>query len=166
MEITINEITSENKVEYKAFLKVGLLNDEDNFRITPLDDLNSDFPTKEKDDSFTLGAYFQNQLVGIVSFMRDGADRQKLQHKGILFRMYVSLNFRGRGIAKRLMKSVIERASAINGIEQINLTVMANNDKAKVLYEKLGFSSYGREENAIKWNGKYFDEEMIVLKLR
>jgi hypothetical protein len=80
-EIKILEIKSNLNKEYKEFLKIGLINDEENFRITPNDDLNSIFPTKDKQDSFSLGAYFENSLAGIVSFTRDGNDRENYATK-------------------------------------------------------------------------------------
>lgn len=162
----IIEIRASQNIEYKAFLNVGLFYDEENFRITPTDDLNAPFPTKDKLDSFTLGAYVQDQLVGIVSFTRDGVDREKLRHKGILFRMYVSKEFRGQGIARELIEKLTEKVKQISDIEQINLIVIANNDKAKSLYEKLGFVTYGSERNAIKWKAKYFAEDQMTLKIR
>ncbi|WP_281228811.1 GNAT family N-acetyltransferase [Flavobacterium aquiphilum] len=165
-KIEITEIKSDQIEYYKKFLTFGLINDEENFRITPNDDLNTSFPTEDKLDSFTLGAYSYKELVGVVSFARDGGDREKLRHKGILFRMYVSKNFRGQGIAKKLIEKLIERVKQIPDIEQINLTVIANNDNAKKLYEKFGFVTYGSESNAIKWKGKYFTEDQMKLKLK
>ncbi|MBF4472696.1 GNAT family N-acetyltransferase [Flavobacterium sp. HJJ] len=165
-DIEIIEIKSDQLKQYKTFLAFGLVNDEENFRITPNDDLNAPFPTKDKVDSFTLGAYSDNQLAGIVSFARDGGDREKLKHKGVLFRMYVSKHFRGQGIAKKLIQTLVERVNQIAGIEQINLTVIANNDNAKKLYEKFGFVTFGSESNAIKWKGKYFTEDQMTLKLK
>jgi RimJ/RimL family protein N-acetyltransferase len=163
--IEVIEIKSDQIEHYKKFLTFGLINDEENFRITPNDDLNAPFPTKDTLDSFSLGAYIDNELAGIVSFTRDGGDREKLRHKGILFRMYVSNVFRGQGIAKKLIEKLIERVKEISDIEQINLTVIANNDNAKKLYEKFGFVLFGSESNAIKWKGKYFAEDQMVLRL-
>lgn len=165
-DIKITEIKSDQAEHYKQFLTFGLINDEENFRITPNDDLNASFPTRDKLDSFTLGAYSDNELAGIVSFTRDGGDREKLRHKGMLFRMYVSRDFRGQGIAKKLIEKLIERVKQISDIEQINLTVIANNDNAKKLYEKFGFVTFGSESNAIKWKGKYFTEDQMTLKLK
>lgn len=164
--IDIVEIKSDQVEQYKKFLTFGLINDEENFRITPNDDLNAPFPTEDKLDSFSLGAYSDNELVGVVSFARDGKDREKLKHKGILFRMYVSRDFRGQGIAKKLIEKVIERVKQISDIEQINLTVIANNDKAKKLYEKFGFVTFSSESKAIKWKEKYFTEDQMVLQLK
>lgn len=164
--IKIVEIQSDQNEEYKDFLRFGLINDEENFRITPNDDLNIVFPTNDKDDSFTLGAYLESELAGIVSFARDGKDREKLRHKGLLFRMYVSSDFRGKGIGKQLIEALIQRVSKINDIEQINLTVIANNENAKKMYEKFGFETFGSEKNAIKWKGNYFAEDQMVLQLK
>jgi len=122
--LEIKEIKSDQIEQYKNFLTLGLINDEENFRITPNDDLNAPFPTKDQFDSFTFGAYIDNVLAGIVSFGRDGGDREKLRHKGILFRMYVSKDFRGQGIAKKLIEALVERVKTISDIEQINLTVI------------------------------------------
>jgi len=163
--IEIVEIRSDQVEQYKKFLTFGLINDEENFRITPNDDLNAPFPTEDRLDSFSLGAYSNNELVGVVSFARDGRDREKLRHKGILFRMYVSKDFRGQGIAKKLIEKLIERVKQISDIEQINLTVIANNDKAKKLYEKFGFVTFGSESKAIKWKERYFTEDQMVLIL-
>jgi len=163
--IEIREIKSDEIKLYKTFLSHGLLHDEDHFRISPQDDIEAPFPTKDKIDSFTLGAYFEGNLAGVVSFTRDGNDREKLQHKGILFRMYVVEKFRGKGIAKQLIEEVLRRVKNLPDIEQINLTVITNNANAKSLYEKFGFITFSSEENAIKWKGKYFNEDQMVLKL-
>ncbi|MBI3257944.1 MAG: GNAT family N-acetyltransferase [Ignavibacteriae bacterium] len=164
--ISIHEIKSKRIKEYKKFLTIGLIDDEENFRITPNDDSNAHFPTKDTADSFTLGAYISGNLAGVVSFTRDGIDREKLRHKGILFRMYVSKNHRGNGIGKLLIEGLLYRVKTLGNIEQINLTVVSNNNNAKSLYEKFGFRTFGVETNAIKWNGKYFDEEQMVLMLK
>ena len=147
------------------FLAIGLQSDEETLLITPRDNLNAPFPTKDRTDSFTLGAYAKNVLAGVASFARDGEDREKLRHKGILFTMYVSKEFRGHGIARQLLEEIIKRAKTIPGIEQINLIVLTGNLRAKQLYEKFGFEKYGTEQNSIKWNGNYFAEDQMVLRL-
>jgi len=147
------------------FLAIGLQSDEETLLITPRDNLNAPFPTKDRTDSFTLGAYAKNVLAGVASFARDGEDREKLRHKGILFTMYVSKEFRGQGIARQLLEEIIKRAKTIPGIEQINLIVLTGNLRAKQLYEKFGFEKYGTEQNSIKWKGKYFAEDQMVLRL-
>jgi len=163
--IVITELTSIDLAAYKAFLTQGLTSDEEHFRITPTDEEHAGFPTTGSADSFTLGAFIDGTLAGVASFEREGKNREKLRHKGLLFRMYVSPAHRGHGIARRLIEEVITRARHLPDIEQINLTVIAANSTAKHLYTKLGFKTYGTERNAIKWKDRYFDEDLMVLLL-
>ena len=163
--IEIKEIFSKQIKEYKMFLAIGLQNEE-SLIITATENLNAPFPTRDRNDSFTLGAYADNVLAGVVSFVRDGEDREKLRHKGILSTMYVSKEFRGHGIAGALLEELIKRVRAVPGIEQINLIVIADNSRAKQLYEKFGFERYGTEYNSIKWGNKYFVEDQMVLRLK
>ena len=164
--IAIKEILSHQIAEYKMFLDIALQNDKENLLITPRDNLKASFPTKDRNDNFTLGAYSNNILAGIASFIRDGEDREKLRHKGLLSTMYVSKEFRGHGIARLLLEEIIKRVKAIPEIEQINLIVLSDNLKVKKLYEIFGFEKYGTEQNSIKWEGKYFAEDQMVLRLK
>lgn len=161
-EIEITEIHANLLPKYKAFMREGLIKDEEHFGITPHDDENAAFPTEGKEDSFTLAAYSGDNLAGVVSFRRDGKDREKLRHKGDLFRMYVSRRFRGKGISSLLIEHLLERVKQLKDIEQITLFVIAENTVARSLYEKYGFKTYGVEPNAIKWKGKYFGKELMV----
>lgn len=162
--IEVKEILSTQLEEYKTFLTIG--SNEETLLITPNENLNATFPTKDRQDSFTLGAFVKNELAGIASFTRDGEDREKLRHKGILFTMYVSKEFRGYGIARQLLEEIIKRVKTISDIEQINLVVLTENLRAKQLYEKFGFEKYGTEHNSIKWNDKYYSEDQMALKLK
>jgi GNAT superfamily N-acetyltransferase len=162
MTPTLRLLTADHLSEYRALLLPGLLANADAFRIAPPDEEQAPFPTGDQPDSFTLGAYVGDTLAGLVSFQREGADRMKLRHKGLLFRMYVSPNFRGKKIAGLLIQEVIDRAKALGDIEQINLTVVSSNP-AKRLYERFGFESFSLEKRAIKWRGTYLDEEAMVL---
>jgi RimJ/RimL family protein N-acetyltransferase len=118
-------------------------------------------PTKDK---FVLGAFdASGSLVGIVTFMRENS--LKTAHKGNIYGMYVAPEMRGNGLGKSLMLELIRKARDCEGLEQINLTVVSENDFAKKLYKFVGFEVYGIERNALKYNGQYFDEQLMVLKI-
>jgi cyclohexyl-isocyanide hydratase len=161
----ILELPSTQYVEYKRFFMEGLIRDEERFRISPGDEEKAAFPTEDRADSFTLGAYLDGVLAGVVSFQREGRDREKLRHKGLLFRMYVSPEARGNGIAQALIGEVVARAIRLGDIERINLTVIAENAGAKRLYERAGFTTFATETDAIKWKGRSFTENQMVLRL-
>lgn len=115
-------------------------------------------------DRFVLGAFNENgSLVGIVTFMREHS--LKTNHKGNVFGMYVVPEARGKGIGKSLLVELIKRAKNCNGVEQIHLTVVSDNISAKKLYKSLGFEVYGVEKNALKFNGQYFDEDLMALTI-
>lgn len=164
--MTLTELTEADAGPYKTFFLQGLQRHPDCFRISPDDEASEPFPTRGTADSFTLGLLTDaGELAGVVSFQREGQTRQKLRHKGLLFRMYVAAEFAGQGLGRRLVEEVIRRAREQTDIEQINLTVVATNITAKRLYEKLVFRSFALERNAIKDGDLYYDEEQMALFL-
>ncbi|WP_068774905.1 GNAT family N-acetyltransferase [Paenibacillus sp. FJAT-26967] len=119
---------------------------------------------KPTTDKFVLGAFDDNgSLVGMVTFMRESSP--KTIHKGNVYGMYTAPEMRGKGLGKSLLLELISKSKEHDGLEQINLTVVSDNDSAKKLYKSLGFEVYGIEQNALKFNGQYWDEELMVLKL-
>lgn len=80
----------------------------------------------------------------------------KLQHKASVFAVYVSPQKRGLGVGKALMLAVINKAQLLDGIEQINLTVVSSNLSAKRLYASLGFELFGTERKALKITQRIF----------
>lgn len=114
---------------------------------------------------FTLGCFTEtNELAGIVTFARE--TNPKITHKGNIYAMYVSSEYRGRRIGNALLTELLQRAKQLPGLEQINLTVVSSNLAAKKLYETVGFTTYGTERNAMKNNGQYWDEDYMTLYIR
>lgn len=105
-----------------------------------------------------FGAIAGNQLLGVAGYRQ--LDGPKQCHKGLLWGMYVRGSARGSGLGKDLVEAVIEHASG--RIEQLSLTVVVENASARRLYEKLGFVEYGREKHALKQDGRYYDEILMV----
>lgn len=119
---------------------------------------------KPNDNKFVLGAFEdKNLLVGIVTFVRESS--LKIAHKGNVFGMFVKPEMRGQGLGKLLLLELIKKSKDCIGLEQINLTVISSNNPAKNLYRSIGFQIYGVEKNALKDNRKYFDEDLMVLKV-
>lgn len=115
-------------------------------------------------DKFVLGAFNgEERLMGMVTFVRETG--VKVTHKGHVYGMYVTAGMQGKGIGKALLLELINRVKAMDGVEQICLAVVTSNHSALKLYQSMGFESYGLERRALKQNGRYFDEELMVLKL-
>lgn len=116
-----------------------------------------------EDGKFTLGCFSDSQeLIGTVTFLRE--TNPKIAHKGNVYAVYVSPEYRGQGVGHALMTELIHRAREIPGLEQINLSV-SGSLAAKGLYQSLGFTVFGTERNAMKINGHYEDEDWMVLRL-
>lgn len=109
---------------------------------------------------FTLGAFEEDRLIGIVTFVRDNGPKTK--HKANLYGMYVSAECRGKGIGGKLLDTLIKEARQLDGVEQITLTVVQDNERAKALYVTSGFVVFGIEKNALKVEEIYYDEAWMV----
>lgn len=69
-----------------------------------------------------------------------------------------------RGIGTALMEKLIAFARN-NGIEQLELEVRSDNDRAIRLYENFGFQKIGTIPAFLKVNGEAFDCDYMVLRL-
>ncbi|WP_240948486.1 GNAT family N-acetyltransferase [Bacillus sp. RO1] len=117
----------------------------------------------ENQDSFIYGLFDSEILVGITGFHRE--DKLKFKHKGFIWGVYVTEEFRGKGYSKQLLEHTLTKAKNIPGLKQIQLTVAATNTSAKKLYESYGFEVFGYEKSALYVDGFYLDEEHMVLQL-
>ena len=79
--------------------------------------------------------------------------------------MYVRCDLQGKGFGKALLSEAIDIATALPGLEQIELCVVTRNKQARKLYASLGFASCGIDPRALFVDGEYLDEERMVLIL-
>jgi len=63
----------------------------------------------------------------------------------------------------RLVEAVLDLAR--QRIELIQLNVVQDNEQARRLYASQGFLDYGLEKNALKQNGRYYDEVLMAKNL-
>lgn len=119
-----------------------------------------DMPT----DSFTLGAFEGDKLIGIATFIRETGLKER--HKGRIYGVYVTASQRGKGVGHALIDAVLTKAKEDPSLEQILLAVAEGQKAAYHLYLKFGFEVYGTEPRALKVNWDYIDENHMVLTLR
>lgn len=115
-------------------------------------------------DNYVLGAFAGSKLIGTVGFGRNS--RRKQRHKARIWGVFVHQAHRGHGIARRLMSDVLRRASSLDELEQIILTVGDHQTAAKSLYASLGFTVFGHEPGALKVDNAYVDEDYMVFLVR
>ena len=91
-------------------------------------------------------------------------EQPKLAHVGMVWGVYVRQAFRGRGVGERLLRACIDWARA-QGRVTLKLSVVVGNDAARRCYERVGFTAYGVEPLAVQWDGRLYDEILMVLRL-
>lgn len=112
---------------------------------------------------FTNTAWFANTEAGawrgIGAFSRRSRSRKE-SHTGWIGSIYVRPAHRRKGVAGALLEALIDHAA--NEVDQIILTVNAENKSAIALYERHGFRVYGRMPRSLHIDDRYYDEiEMI-----
>ncbi|HQT25593.1 MAG TPA: GNAT family N-acetyltransferase [Burkholderiales bacterium] len=161
----IRELVQADAPAYRELMLLGLEQHAESFRISLRDEGEPMIPfVRTREGAFTLGAWLTGDtLAGTVSFERDM--REKFRHKGLLYRMYVRDDASGMGIGNMLIRETIARARKMEGLERINLTVIASNSRAKRLYASGGFVSFSLERKGLKMGESYYDEEQMTLSL-
>lgn len=109
---------------------------------------------------FTLSAWQDERLVGALSCEREL--RAKVRHIAHIVGMMVIDELHGQGIGRQLLDECLRRLKGEPGLLRATLTVTASNTPAIRLYERSGFSRYGRLEGALKLSdGSLLDKDLM-----
>ncbi len=153
-------LTADDAARFVAMRRAALVNDAASFR------------TSAEDDALIpLTAWQQRLAKEHVYAVQRGGDwlaigglsrdsRAKLDHKGLIWGMYVAPEARGTGAADRLMEALNAAGRAL-GLRQLQLTMMAENVPARRLYERHGFAVYATEPASVRVGESYADEALM-----
>ena len=106
---------------------------------------------------------FAPELAGAAGVMR--ARHEKASHKMHVWGMYVAPSHRRRGVAAALLDAIVRHARSVPGVEWIQLGVTAAAADAKRVYQRAGFVTWGREEDALRFGGSSVAEEYMALRV-
>ena len=169
MSITIRKLTPDDCEAYRA-CRLDALRDsphsfassyEEEVRMTN-EAIHERFAAHPPESAF-FGAFDGERIVGLTGIFRE--ERLKRRHKMNIVSVFVQPEYRGQGIATRLVETAIAHARKIDGVERIDLAVESANVPAKSLYASFGFQSWGTEPSFAKVDGVEYDEEHMSLKL-
>ena len=109
-----------------------------------------------------LIVFCNGKLIGISAIdMRDRTEK----HEGV-FGISISKEYRGEGIGKQFMQSVLEEAKKnMPQLRIVTLGVFGDNPLAKSMYEKFGFKEYGRLPKG-SLHGEYVDHIHMYKNIR
>lgn len=129
-----------------------------------IDEIRREIVGWQSAGGFALAAFAEGgSISGMVAVGRSSFE--KMRHRGHVWGVYVDPSTRGQGIATKLFEGIIARASSSPGLVQLDIEVVTENTGAFDLYKKIGFVVVGEQPRAIKVNGKYFDEHLLVRHL-
>jgi RimJ/RimL family protein N-acetyltransferase len=164
MSFTLRRLTPADAPAFHAIRMELLSLHPEAFGTSPVEHaaLSIDVSAERLATEAVIGGFVDGVLVGVASLAHE--TRIKTQHKGMLRGMYVRASARGTGLSDAIVEWILDRARA-DGLEQVVLTVVANNVRARALYERWGFTTYGIEPRAFKIDGAYYDQALMVRSL-
>lgn len=133
--------------------------DENSFTVSQ----EGDFLQKQTDsaNAIEIIAVVDGVVAGTAGIDALGM-RDKIKHRAV-FGIAIAKAFWGLGIGKYLMEACMECARKA-GYIQLELEVVAENERAVEMYKKAGFIEYGRNPKAFRLRtGEY--QELIDMRL-
>lgn len=118
----------------------------------------------ESERSVMIAAVVDGQLVGNAGLDAPGSNAYRIRHRASMG-ISIRKDYWGKGLGSLLMEAVIECAERA-GYTQLELEVLATNERAIALYKKHGFVIYGTNPNAIVYrDGKTVGEHHMYKTL-
>lgn len=112
-------------------------------------------------DGVMYAAKASGEIIGIASVSRK---KRRMSHRASIGISVRRCAWHG-GVGTALMEALIAFARK-NGIEQLELEVRSDNDRAIRLYERFGFTKAGTIPAFLKVNGENFACDHMVLSLK
>jgi ribosomal protein S18 acetylase RimI-like enzyme len=143
----IRRLSSDDTHDFLALRTLALTREPERFRTSSADDekLSVGFWRNRLDTDRVYGVEDQGKLIGIGGLGRFVGE--KLQHKGLIWGMFISPEARGTQASHLLMEALIESARGF--VSHLQLTLMANNLRARAYYERHGFMLYAIEPQSV-----------------
>mgnify|MGYP001739250829 FL=1 len=117
--------------------------------------------TERSDDEVELVAVVDGKIVGSAGVTAVGS-RRKVAHRAC-FGISVLKEQWGMGIGRALMEACIDCARRA-GYAQLELDVVADNERAMSLYRRAGFVEYGRNPRGY-WSSSTGFQELVHMRL-
>ena len=108
-----------------------------------------------------LIAEIDGELVGTGSFSPAGGKMRNCHRCSIGIAMFRKVW--GQGIGTAMFEILFDKAKEV-GYEQMELEVVARNERAIALYEKMGFEKFGIRPRAVKHKNGIYDDYVIMVK--
>jgi RimJ/RimL family protein N-acetyltransferase len=168
-DYTIRAATKEDAESYKALRLRALKNNPEAFGSSYEERSKQDIEffrqriPEENSDNLLLFVEKDSNLVGMMGFLR--VNRLKQNHNAFIWGVYIDPEARGNGLGRKMMAQIMNHARQIEGLRQVQLSVVTSNSAALKLYQSFGFTIWGTEPEALKVGDKFYDEYYMVCHL-
>lgn len=112
--------------------------------------------------SLLHGLFDGDRLVGVAGLNPGGP--RAVRHRAEVGPFHILPEWRGRGLADRLMEAVVSEARA-RGIAWLDLWVAAGNGRALAFYARHGFQRTGFRADAVRVDGVPCDDVLMARSL-
>ena len=118
--------------------------------------------TAKSDDSLMIACIVDGEIAGNCQIVFNS--RIKTKHRATVA-ITVVKKYWGLGIGTAMFEEMISKARD-KGVSQLELEYIEGNERARHLYEKMGFIKYGERPDSIRLkNGKVLKEIQMLLRL-
>ncbi|MFA9289366.1 MAG: N-acetyltransferase family protein [Weeksellaceae bacterium] len=110
-------------------------------------------------ESRWIFAQVDEQIVGMM-----GARislKNEIQDTAIIVGVYVSTLYRGNGIGKKMLESLLKLLKDLNSVKKVKLWVSETQIAAKKMYEDVGFIYTGTDEKQIEYKNNFYNELIL-----
>ena len=114
-------------------------------------------------DKYGKGIFLAIEGNVMVGMARGYIEEYKLStHNGWITSFYVDPNYRGKGIGKDLMRSVLRFLGENGNVRNAFLNVTNSQNEARALYRNFGFVEVGKLPNCFQKDGIYYDQLIMA----
>ena len=152
--------------EYAELRRAMLMDTPWAFASAPEDGISIELIAGRLGEPFNVivGAFDgHGRLVGSCGLVRER--KVKMNHRAMIWGMYVQPAFRGQGMGERLLREAIGVARGWSGVTVVTISVGARSEAARRLYERVGFVAWGLEPCVLRWDEVMYDEIHLQLRL-
>jgi ribosomal protein S18 acetylase RimI-like enzyme len=152
-------LTGKDTARFLELREKCLIEEAQNFRTSALDNSSLGFDywhdRIERDHVAAIEIHGDLKAIGGLSRFVG----EKLDHKGLIWGMYVHSDLRGTGAADAIMNALVDAARGV--LRQLQLTLAADNVGAQRFYERHLFTTYAIEPDALNRADRFADEALM-----
>ena len=160
-------VNESDAAQYLAFF-IAVVSETDNLASSPeevkkltVDDERAFIKASSDSGSFSMAAFDGEVICGSCDIRI--SVRPRTRHRAEMG-ISVLRKYWGTVVARILLASALDEAAA-RGVRKVELTVRADNERAKAFYRKNGFAYAGRDSMLLYIDGRYIDGERYEILL-